>query len=360
VNGFRAWISRPVNASIIGAAMLLLILIAWRWPTALMAGYLAAWSFWLGVPLGTLGILLIHRLTGGHWGEGLLDQSPSVLRSLPGLGLLLIPVMLGMKFIYPWTHGHAANEDAAFQHWYLSLGPFVTRTVIYFLIWQALAWVATNPASRFAGPGLLLTVITISFASLDWLASVSADFVSTMFGLYVLVSYGLTALCVLLLSALTRREDWSAKQLNDWGNFLLTIVMMHGYLAFSQFLIIWSGNLPREAKWYVERMHGTWGGAAILLIIFQLFLPLFVLLFRSVKRNPAMLGATAGVVLLMQWIESAWVVLPSMAEWNGTAAHTVIALGVMVVATAGLGLLLLPVWGVIARPMPLEKPEVSR
>lgn len=360
MNGFRAWISKPMNAGVIGIAMLLLVLVAYQWPSPLIAGYLAAWSLWLGVPIGTLGIRLIHRLTGGRWGEGLLDPSPAILPSLPALGLLFIPVLLGMKFIYPWTHGHEANELAAFQHWYLSTGPFLARTVMYFLIWQAIAIVARNPSSRFAGPGLLFLIITLSFAAMDWLASISTEFYSTMFGLYILVSYGLSALCILILSALSRRDDWSTKQLNDWGNLLLTFVMMHGYLAFSQFLIIWSGNLPREAKWYVERMHGPWGAAAVLLIIFQLFLPLFVLLFRSAKRNPAVLGATAGLLLVTQWIEAAWVVLPSLAEWNGTSFHTSLALLVMVIATAGMGLMLLPAWGVLSRNSPLEKSEVVR
>ncbi|CAN5478506.1 hypothetical protein BH10PLA1_BH10PLA1_15950 [soil metagenome] len=348
-NAIDKFLARPAYAAAIGAALLVLILLLWRWPTAILIGYLAGWTFWLGVPLGAAGIALIHRLSGGDWGSQLLDQTPLYVRPLPVMAVLFIPVLLGMKWLYPWaTHGVIEPfEQSKFRHWYLREGFFVFRAILYFAAWLFIAKVGTGSRPRrrpvgSAGVCFVLLIVTITLAATDWLGTLAADFYSTIFGLYLAIAFGLTALCLLVIAAVTRNADVPLKRMNDWGNLLLTFVILHGYFAFSQFLIVWSGNLPREIGWYTERVYGAWGATALLLIVVQLFLPMFVLLFRGVKRQPKLLATVAGGVLAAQWIEMAWLVIPSLQEKSSRTWETLLALLVMVVVSAAIGLLAWP------------------
>jgi hypothetical protein len=146
--------------------------------------------------------------------------------------------------------------------------------------------------------------------------------------------------------------------MNDWGNLLLTFIILHAYLAFSQFIIVWSGNLPREIHWYLERTAGGWGATELVLIVLQLFLPFFLLLFRSVKQHRKTLGITAGIVLVAQWIEFAWLTMPSLKEDVSSPYATLLALAVMALATAAIGLLMFPAMRGWVRPGPAR--EVAR
>jgi len=332
----------PARATMVGIIFLALIFLLWQWPTALLLGYLAAWTFWLGRPIGTLAISLIHRLTGGDWGVGLLDHDSPRATSILKMAALALPVLVGMHWLYPWLVHHAeSTPDTRFREAYLTSGFFIARSVVYFVTWTLIAHFGRRTVGS-AAVSLLLLIITGSLAEFDWLATLSAEFYSTLFGLYVLVAFGLTALCILILSVLAREPQPPIKRMTDWGNLLLAFVMVHGYLAFSHFLIIWSGNLPREIGWYAERMRGPWGATGLLLIVVQLFLPLGLLLNRKVKRHRNSLAATASIVLAANWIEAAWLVIPSLSEHDVHAWQTGLSLLVMIAVTAAIGLLTLP------------------
>ncbi len=342
-------LSRPAYASIAGAVVLLAVVFFWKWPTSMLMGYLAGWTFWLGVPLGTMGLKLIHRMSGGDWGKQLLDDSSTRIRPLTLMAILFIPVLVGMKWLYPWmTHGVLEPlEESHFRHWYMREGFFVARSVAYFLIWIgiSLTGAAAKP-NRWpvgtAGVCFVLMMVTITLASLDWLAMLSSDFYSTIFGLYLMMAFGVTALCVMIISATIRFPEAPLKRMNDWGNLLLTFVILHAYMAFSQFLIVWSGNLPREVAWYDQRNYGAWGAIALMLIVVQFFIPFLVLLFRDAKQKRTTLAATAGGMLAATWIEAAWLVIPSLKEHKPQAWECILAVAVMVIVSAGIGLFISP------------------
>jgi len=194
-----------------------------------------------------------------------------------------------------------------------------------------------------SGPGLGLLIITITFAAIDWVMSLDPAWSSTIFGLIFVASWSLSALAfgILVMSWLARREPMNAvvrtSHFNDWGNLLMALVMLWMYFAFSQYLIIWSGNLPEETVWYVARKHGGWGVIALGIVILQFAFPFLTLLSRAAKKSPQKLGMLALLILIMRVVDVIWLIEPSFnrerfhLSWMDLAAP--IAIGGLWIAT---------------------------
>jgi hypothetical protein len=171
-----------------------------------------------------------------------------------------------------------------------------------------------------SGPGLVLYGLTITFASTDWIMSLQPNWYSTIFAGLVATGQVLSALAfvIVVLALLATRPPLidvaTPVTLNDLGNLLLTFVILWAYLAFSQFLLIWVGNLPEEISWYLPRLSEGWQGIALLLVLFHFALPFLFLLSREVKRNPRSLGLVAATVLGMRFVDLFWQVMPAFPE----------------------------------------------
>jgi hypothetical protein len=337
-----ALIGASRRALLIGsfAAVLLLVTLVF-FPVPFLRGYLAAFVVWSAVPLGSASILMTHHLATGRWGKALRPSLESAVATMPLLPAFFLPILIGARWLYPWADPARVAADPILQHQhpYLNLPFFVIRAICYFVIWTAGAHLLTHWSSQrdpesdvpphrlqtLSAVGLLIYALTISFAAIDWLASLEPHWYSSVFGLYILISQALAGLAVLVVFVVTLSRRPLASDpdravenapvpssiLHDFGNLLFLLVILHTYLSFAQYFIIWNGNLPNESSWYVARIRGAWGELASLIVIVNFVLPFTLLLFRFFKRTPQFLVFIACIILAARVIEAPWLVFPS-------------------------------------------------
>jgi hypothetical protein len=329
------WERYQRNALIVGVAGVALCVLAALFDRqAALASYLAAYLFWLGIALGSLAVVTLHYLVGGFWGFLIRRPLEAAMMTLPLMGLLFLPILLDLGALYPWARADAAADKAlALKRFYLNTSFFIVRAVIYFILWIGLALLMnlgskqqdqtedTAPTRRneaLAGPGLVLYFLSMTFAAVDWGMSLEPHWYSTIYGAMLMIGQGLSALAamVIVASLLTRTRALSSvahpDTFHDVGNLLLAFTMLWAYMAFSQYLIIWSGNLTEEIPWYLHRSLGIWWWLALSLIVFHFFLPFFLLLNREAKRQHQSLWKIAFLILIVHAINDAWLILPSM------------------------------------------------
>ncbi|MBC5784053.1 hypothetical protein H8N03_13965 [Ramlibacter sp. USB13] len=290
----------------------------------LLAAWLAAWWWCLGLVLGCFANAWTSRLSGGAWGVPVQASALLLRRALPWLLLAMLPLALGHAWLYPWASGDAwlaHYARPAFVRTWLSSPFWLARLAVYALAW----WWITRPASLAskgrAAAALLLHVLLTSLASVDLLMALVPRWFSTAFGLVVLSVQALSgaAVVALLARAPGQRSAGGVPVSRDLGNLLLMWVMSWAYLAFMQFLIIWAENLPAEVTWYVPRLQTGWSAVGVALALLQLAVPFVLLLFRAVKDRPQRLRRVAALLLAASALDATWIVLPSVDPhtWHG-------------------------------------------
>jgi hypothetical protein len=307
--------------------------------------WLIGFLFCLGIALGSLGLLMLQHMSGGQWGLVGRRVFEASSRTLPVVALMFIPLLFGLEELFTWAQPDVVQKDAILQSKapYLNVRFFIARAVFYFVIWLLCSlllnrWsaeqdrgVATTPADsvRFrtvSAPGLLAYVLTMTFASIDWIMSLDPLWYSTIFGLLTVAGQALVSLAfTIAVLAMVHPsgalgEFVGPRHFHDLGKLLLAFVMFWAYLAFSQFLIIWSGNLPEEIPWYLERMRGVWGVVALLLVVGHFALPFALLLSRDLKRHSGLLAKVALFVIVMRLVDLIWLIAPTGAH-RGFAVH---------------------------------------
>jgi len=298
-----------------------------------LQSYLTAYMLCLGVTLGCLALGMMHQLSGGAWGVLIRRPIGAATRVLPIMTLLFVPILLGMRLLYPWTNADLVAHDAALQHKHLYLNTpfFVIRAVVYFVVWNALTWFLNawsleqdrNPdpelarrMQKLSAVGLVAYGLTITFASFDWLMSLEPHWFSTIYGMLIIGGEGLSALAALILVLvwLDRRPPLDCiivpGHLHDLGNMMIAFVMLWAYFSFSQYLIIWAGNLPLEIAWYQHRLDTGWRLVGIVLMLFHFAVPFVLLLSRVVKRTPEWLVMVAVGMLVMRLVDLLWLIAP--------------------------------------------------
>jgi len=321
-------------ALVVGLAGLAISAIGWTVaPDQFFRSYLFAWIFWVGLAIGCLPVQMIHHLTGGAWGLVIRRPCEAGARTLPLMLLLFVPIFLGTHSLYEWARPDAVAHDAVLQHKapYLNTGFWLVRTIVYFAIWIGLAYALSGWSREqdrtgdlrlarkmqvISGPGIVFYFLAVTFAAVDWVMSLDAHWYSTMFGPLLAAGQLLNAFAfvIVLLSILAREQPIAGvirpDIYHDLGKLLLAFVMVYAYFSFSQFLIIWAGNLPEEIKWYLEHSHGAWYAIAIALIFGHFFFPFFMLLSRDLKRDGRKLALVAGFLVVMRFIEVFWTLVP--------------------------------------------------
>jgi hypothetical protein len=248
------------------------------------------------------------------------------------MALAFIPIAAGARVLYPWA-GPEAAADAVLREkaLYLNVPFFVVRAALYFAVWGGVAYWLNRwsleqdgaPHPRLArklqlvsSAGIVLYALTVTFASVDWVMSLEPHWFSTIFGVLFMGGQALSALsftiaaAVVLASHAPLSHVLSKTHLHDLGKLLLAFVMLWAYFNFSQFLIIWSGNIVEEVPWYVHRLGRGWQWIGVTLVIFHFALPFALLLSRDLKRNPRVLAALAGSVVLMRVVDLFWMIGP--------------------------------------------------
>ena len=312
-------------------------------PAYFFRAWLVGWVYWMGVTLGCLAIFMLHHLTRGDWGLVVRRVLEAASRTLPALLVLFLPLAFGMRQLYEWARHEIVRGDAILQHKqpYLNVPFFLVRLIVYFLVWGGFAWILNRMSLRqdrgddpgvtrrmqlIAGPGLAAYCLAVTFASVDWLMSLQPHWFSTIYGIYLMGSQGLSALAFLIVAALylSRREPMAAviqpRHFHDWGKLFLAFVMLWAYFSFSQFLIIWAGNLPEEISFFGARTRGAWGGVALAIVLFHFAVPFALLLSRDLKRNARRLAVVAALMLVMRWVDLLWQVEPAFPVAERSAA----------------------------------------
>jgi len=318
------------------------VLGAWLRPEEFFRAYLLGYMAWLGLTLGSMAILMLRHLTKGAWGMVIRRILGAAMRCMPLMVVLFLPLLLGFPKLNVWARPLDSIQDQHLKEHlreitgsYLSVNGFVIRAAIYFAVWYALSFFLTkwsaeqdhpplrDSSARFkalSGPGLILYGFTFTFAAIDWVMSIDPSWISTIFGLCILIGQVLSALCfaVVVERILFRYKPMSdllkPEQVHDHGKFMLTFIMVWAYFSFSQWLIIWAGNLPEEITWYFRRLHGGWQFVGLFLIVFHFFVPFFMLLSRSFKRDITRLVWLASWMLVARYIDLFWHIEPSFSE----------------------------------------------
>jgi hypothetical protein len=350
-------------------------------PAQFYQSYLMGYMWVLGPTLGCLALAMVHQLSGGAWGVLIRRPMGAASRILPVLTVLFLPIVAGMPHLYEWTHADVVASDPvlAAKQLYLNTPFFLVRAVIYFGVWNLVshflnAWSleqdrTRDPAlslrmQRLSAVGLLLYVFTISFASFDWMMSLEPHWFSTIYGVLILGGQGLSAIAFLAIALvwLSRRPPIDEltpvlpDRLHDVGNLMLAFVMLWAYFSFSQYLIIWSGNLPEEIAWYLHRLQTGWVAIGMMLMLAHFAIPFVLLLSRAIKREPRTLVVVAGFVLAMRLVDLFWLIAPEF-HHDGVAVSWL-----DIVVPASLGLVWLGSYAhqLAERPiLPLQDPEFA-
>lgn len=356
----RRWIFASLLAAVVGVAICAAI--SWEQPDRLWPAYLVGFlACWL-LCIGGMGLLALGNLTGGRWA---LVARPFYLAAnqlLVLVALLFVPIGLFTERIYPWASPSQGGEVApAAEAGYLATAFFCQRAAAYFVVWLVLSWLlgavsrldvppgGTRAMRRAGALSLVLLVPTATFAAFDWGMSLEPHWYSSIYGalltaggvlaMHSLAICGLAAFgdVPLAMSMIDRsapqdtalqgsdqqalatpqsgspRDQWLANIFNDLGNLLLAFLMVNAYFAFSQFLIIWSGNLPSEITWYLRRLGAGWQWLALSVVVLQFAVPFALLLSRDLKRTPLRLRGIALLLLTMYLAHMYWMIVPAFA-----------------------------------------------
>jgi hypothetical protein len=326
--------SRSVS---VGLAGLALMAIGWVMygREQFLQSYLIGFIFLLGISMGSLALLMVQYLSGGAWGIVTRRIFEAATRNMPLMVVLFLPIALNLSVLYEWVRPEVAAEpEVHLKTAYLNVQFFLVRAVIFFGVWLTLMyffnrWSKEQDESaprlpgpmdgRFrvlSGPGLVLYMITLTFMSVDWIMSLAPRFYSTIFGILMVGGQGLStiAFSIVILRALSRFRPMSdvvePNHFHDLGKLMLAFTMLWAYFNVSQLIIIYSGNLPEEIPWYLERLHGTWAPVAVAVLIGHFALPFGLLLSRNLKRHPKLLARLALFVLVMRVVDLIWTIGP--------------------------------------------------
>jgi hypothetical protein len=325
------WAMIERRALVVGAAGLVVCgagaILSWQ---HFLRAYLVAWNFWAGVSLGALALLMIQYLTGGAWGLLLRRFLEAAAENILVLGVLFLVLLPGLPALYEWARPEAVAASPVLQHKSLYLNPnaFSIRAAIYFVSWVSIAWLLSSWSRRqdrgqrtvylsercqaISGPGLVVYGATVTLASIDWVMSLEPSWYSSIFPPLFAAGQILSALAFSIVALLLAANQPPLEaailpgQRRDLGNLLLAFVMIWAYLSFSQFMIIWSEDLPEEIPWYLNRIRGGWQWIALALVLLQFTVPFLLLLSREAKMNARSLTWIAALVLAMRFIDVVW------------------------------------------------------
>jgi hypothetical protein len=304
-------------------------------PKQFFFSWLVSFLFFLSLALGALFFVLIQYASQGGWGIVLRRIGETTFATVPVMAALFLPLLLGLNDLYSWTVPGAAEHDALLR-WkapYLNVPFFLIRAALYFGIWSFIAVLYYRGSSgqdvtgdprvsarlrRLAGPAIIVLALTQTFASIDWIMSLTPHWYSTMFGVYFFAGSFVGFIALLsVVSAAMRGAGLldtviSAEHLQDIGKFLFAFTAFWAYIAFSQFFLMWYANLPEETFWFKTRIEGSWLPVSLLLMAGHFVAPFFYLMGRRVKRNGATLAVGGAWVLAMHFVDIYWQVMPTL------------------------------------------------
>jgi hypothetical protein len=330
-----------------------------------LLSWLLGFIFWTGIGIGCLGILMLQYLTGGAWGVVIRRILEAGTRTLPIIILMFIPLAIGVytRSFYEWTH--LPPTDHVMEHRGIFMTPWfwIVRSGIYFFLWGVMVyllnkWSAEQDrtdniidserilerASRFSGPTLVIYALVVTFAVVDWMMTLDPHWFSTIWGLLFVAGWALSCFTfvIVILANLYDKPPMNRvigkRHFHDLGKLILALTMVWAYFNFSQFLIIWAGNLPEETGWFLTRMKGPYGYVGVGLILFHFAFPFLVLLQQDFKRHAKWLGSLAVFILFMRVVDMFYIIGPSVrVAGNGAEAGAIFGSWLDFVAPVAVG-----------------------
>ncbi|MFV0387359.1 MAG: hypothetical protein ACK5NT_01280 [Pyrinomonadaceae bacterium] len=302
-----------------------------------LRGWLLGFIFWAGIGFGGLGILLLQYLTGGAWGVMIRRISEASSRTIPLLAIIFAPIGIGVYYLYDFANlfGH---DDVMInmRGWYSDPKWWLVRSVLYFILFSVMAYLLNKwsmeqdqsstyedsakclgTATAFSGPTLVFFVLTVTFATVDWTMMLEPHWFSTIWGFLFVAGWGLSGFCfsvaimAFLSDKMPMENVYGKRHFHDIGKLMLALVMVWAYFNFSQYLIIWSGNLTEETPYFLVRSKGIWGTIGIFLILFHFAFPFLILLMQDFKRKARLLAAMAIFLLFMRLVDMYYIIGPS-------------------------------------------------
>jgi hypothetical protein len=310
-----------------------------------LAAWLAGAVAISAVPIGALAVLMFSYLVRGAWTNEMHVALVAASRTIPVAGLLFVPIVAGMRWLYPWIDTPPEHTSQAI---YLAPWFFTLRTVAYFVIWFLLAvwagraWGSKEQMTRAASVGLIVYALTGSLAGIDWIESLEPNFHSSIYGLIFLTFQLLAGLSFGIAAVVYARPR--SRALGGYGALLLSTLLLWAYMHAMQYIIIWAGNIPDEVEWYLRRLAGAWGFVLWGLIILQFVVPFFAMLSAHVRSRPNPLLAIAAGTLALRFVEAFVLVLPA-----AHAADAVLWLAIPAATLATFGILGLSLQVTLAR-----------
>jgi len=323
------WVGGVLGAVGLGTSLLF----AGGDPARFYFSWLTAYLYFLSIALGGLFFVMTLFVTKAGWGVSLRRVAENVMATLPWFLLLFIPVWIGRHELYDWTRPEVVAKSAMLQgkSGYLNEGFFLVRAIFFLVVWSGFAvYFSTRSArqdttrdeqitrrlSSISAPGLLIFSLTATFASVDWMMSLEAEWYSTMFGVYFFAGsvIGIFGFMVATLTALRARGVLkgvvTVEHLHDMGKLLFAFTVFWAYIAFSQYFLIWYADIPEETAYFHHRSHGGWPTVGMLLAFGHFAVPFFFLMPRIVKRSTGLLAAGAVWLLVMHYLDLYWCVMP--------------------------------------------------
>ncbi|CAN5430471.1 hypothetical protein BH10ACI3_BH10ACI3_05270 [soil metagenome] len=329
---------RTLALGVGGIAMIAVAIGAYLNPEQALRSWLLGFVFWGGIGIGSLGVLMLQYLTGGAWGVVIRRIVEAGSRTLPLMFVLFIPLAIGVytRSFYEWTHLPMTDHVMAARGIYMTPWFWIVRSVVYFALWGIMVqllnkWgrqqdkaktvedsrLLLEKASRFSGPTMVVYALVVTFAVVDWVMTLDPHWFSTMWGLLFVAGWALSCFCFVVanLAYLVDKAPMDGvlgkRHFHDLGKLMLALVMVWAYFNFSQFLIIWSGNLPEETTWYLTRMKGGWGYIGVALILLHFAFPFVLLLKQDLKRRALTIASVALFILFMRLVDMYWQIAPS-------------------------------------------------
>ena len=307
-------------------------------PEQALRGWLLGFILWAGIGFGGLGILMLQYVTGGAWGVVIRRVAEACSRTIPILAVLFLPIVFGLYQLYDWANLQAAGNDKVinWRGWYMEPQWWIVRAAAYFVIlflmamllnkWSLQQDKAEDPekaaeflgmATKLSGGGIVVFVMVVTFLSVDWTMTLEPHWFSTIWGFLFVAGWALSCFCfsVAVLAYLSTRAPMDKvlgkRHFHDIGKLMLALVMVWAYFNFSQYLIIWSGNLTEETPFYLVRSRGAWGAIGLFLIFFHFAFPFLILLMQDFKRKAKWLAALAVFILFMRLVDMYYIIGPS-------------------------------------------------
>jgi hypothetical protein len=356
-----AWRTRFLVLAVVAAAVSLIFAFTSQGRNHLLRAYLMGYMTCFGFAGGGLALLMLQHVSGGKWGLLIRRPLEAMTRTLPLVALMFVPIGVFMKHLYQWAKyptaeataqalaNHAITLEQALtanaKRAMLAPVPVIVQTVVIFAVLLTFAFFLNkwslqrdaDPAAgtqasfdywrvkfeNLSGIGIFIYVILLTDGAIIWIKSLDVTWYSSIWGLQFLVGqgYGVLALGILTVILLSRYEPMKTllrtTEQHDLGKLAFAFVMLNIYLTFAEFLIIWSGNIPDEIPWYLNRIHGGWWYICTLNFICHWLIPFCLLLSRDLKRNKQKMIWLTCFMIFARCVDMFWLIEPNFADAAG-------------------------------------------